>query len=221
MQAMIDHVAAFVIGAVILFAVFALSAKSNDSAIEAVQVDLGKTELRLLVDALEQDFNNIGSGMANPNLNGANRVVRTYADSSGYTKLTFLAIQNDTGTPTPAAVTYRWRPNGTVTFPDGTTAPAVEVTRESGGATTSFGRATEFTLSLFKDSPVLGIVPVPKGSVPDSLALVRYVDVSVGLVAPAGTDDLVQRTQWAKRFRPVNLDNGRRRLISAKPTGAS
>ena len=219
MQAMIDHVAAFVIGAIVLFALFAMAATSNDGAIEAVQVDMGKTELRLLVDALEQDMNNMGSGMPNPNFNGTDRVVRTYTKAGAKTTLMFRSLQDDTGTPSPSDVTYEWEPSGTVTFPDGTTTPAFVVTREADGATSTFGTATTFSLRLLKDSPVLGIVEVMPDSHPDSLALVRYVDVAVGLAAPAGTEDLVQRTQWSKRFRPINLDNDRRRIVAAKPPG--
>lgn len=216
MQAMIDNVAAFVIGAVILFAVFALAATSNDGAIEAVQVDMGKTELRGLVDALEQDMNNMGSGMANPNVNTANRVVDTYNNpSAGQTMLRFWALQSDTGTPTPDTVTYRWRQSGTVTFPDGTSTPAWRVTRSQGGALASF-TTTEFSVTLLKDN-VVGIVAVSPGSSADSLALVRYVDVAVGLASPAGGEDLVQQTQWTKRFRPINLDSNRRRIVASKP----
>ena len=217
MQAMIDNVAAVVIGAVILIAVFAMSTLSSEGAVQAVQVDMGKTELRSLVDALEQDLGNMGSGMANPNRNGANRVVDTYTEAGGRTMLRFWALQSDTGTAAPDTVTYRWEQSGTVSFPDGTTAPAYVVSRSQGGAQARF-TATAFSVNLLKDN-VLGIVSVPPNSVSDSLALVRYADVSVGLASPAGGDDLVRQTRWAKRFRPINLDHNRRRIVAAKPPG--
>lgn len=219
MQVMIDNLAAFVIGTIILLAVFAMVAASNDGAIEAVQVDMGKTELRLLVDALEQDMNNMGAGMPNPNFNGANRVVRTYTKSGGKTTLLFQALQSDTGTPSPSDVTYEWEQSGTITFPDNTTAPTWTVTRTADGATSTFGTATTFSVKMLKDSKVLGIREVLPDSPADSLALIRYVEVAVGLAAPAGTESLIQRTQWAKRFRPTNLDNDRRRIVAAKPPG--
>lgn len=219
MQVMIENVAAVVIGVTILFAVFAMAARSNDGAVEAVQVDMGKTELRLLVDALEQDVNNMGSGMPSPNAGGANRVIRTYAQAGGVTTLSFLSLLDDTATPNPSEVEYQWEQDGTVTFPDGTTTPAYEVRRTVGGVTTTFGEATDFNVTLYKDSPITGIDPVPVNSDPDSLALVRYVDVSLGVVAPGGGEDLLQRSQWAKRYRPINLDRNRRRIIAAKPPG--
>ena len=221
MHVMIDHIAAIIVGAVVLIAVFAMAATSNDGAIEAVQVDMGKTELRALVDALEQDLTNMGSGMANPNAGGSNAVVASYTQTAGKTTLRFWSLDDDEASQVaPDTVTYNWVQSGTVTFPDGTSTPAYEVTRSRDGARTQFGTATAFSVKLLKDSQVLGIVEVPVGSIPDSLALVRYVDVAVGLAAPAGGEDLIQRTQWTKRFRPINLDNNRRQLIFAKPPGA-
>lgn len=224
MQYMIDHIAAIVVGAVILLSVIAMAATSNRGAIEAAQVDMGKTELRSLVDALEQDLSNMGSGMANPNFNGAatNRVVQTYTEAAGKTTLSFFGLRDDDmSTPDPSLVTYEWEQSGTVTFPDGTSTPAWVVTRQEGTTpVTTFGTATDFSVTLLKDSPVLGIKPVSPNSHPDSLALVRYVDVAVGLAAPAESEGLVQRAQWTKRFRPINLDNDRRRIVAAKPPGS-
>ena len=68
MQAMIDHVAAVVIGPRLLLpSSRPCAAGARTAPLQAAQVDMGKTELRLLVDTLEQDVNNMGSGMANPN----------------------------------------------------------------------------------------------------------------------------------------------------------
>ena len=217
MQVMIDHIAAVIVGAVVLISVFAMAKTSNEGAIEAVQIDMGKTNLRTLVDGLEQDLSNMGSGMANPNRDGLNRVVDTYTESGGETMLRFWALTNDTGTPTPDTVTYRWQQSGTVTFPDGTSTPAWRVSRSQGGAQATF-TATTFSVKLLKDN-VLGIVTVPPNSIADSLALVRYADVAIGLASPAESEALVQRTQWTKRFRPINLDSNRRRIVAAKPAG--
>ena len=221
MHVMIDHVAAVIVGAVVLIAVIAMMATSNEGAVGAVQVDMGKTELRALVDALEQDLNNMGSGMASPNANAANAVVASYVQSAaGRTTLRFWSLQDDAASnAAPDTVTYHWLQSGTVTFTDGTSTPGYVVTRSQGGAHSRLGTTTAFSVKLLKDSPVLGITEVPLGSIPDSLALVRYVDVAVGLASPAGGEDLVQRTQWTKRFRPINLDNNRRQLIFAKPPG--
>lgn len=207
MQAMIDHTAAVVIGATILFILFALSTRSNDSSIEATQVELAKTELRVLIDTIEQDFNNMGSGLGNPNT-----AISTYADSSGYKVLRFRGL-TDTGSTNAMAITYRWRQQGTAYLPDGTTVDTYEVERRASGQTMRFDKATNFALTLRKDN--LNTVPV--GSITDSLALVRYADVEVGMIPPVGTENLIQQTRWAKRFRPINLDTGGKRLIAARP----
>lgn len=207
MQAMIDHTAAVVIGATILLILFALSTRSNDSSVEALQVDLAKTEIRLLVDVVEQDFNNIGSGLGKPN--GA---ISTFVDSSDYTVLRFRAL-TDTATATPATITYRWRPEGTTYLPDGTPVATYEVERRAKGTTIFFDNATAFDIKLRKDRLDL----VPPGSPADSLAVVRYADVEIAMIPPIGTEGVLEQTRWTKRFRPINLDAGGRRLIAAKP----
>lgn len=213
MQAMIDHTAAVVIGATILFILFALSTRSSDSSIEATQVELAKTELRLLIDTVEQDFNNMGAGLGKPNASAADRVVTTYHTSGGYDVLEFSSLQDDTGTPDPVLVRYRWRQQGTATLPDGTTVDTYEVERTSGGATMRFDKATDFTLTLRKKK----LDPVPLGSIADSLALVRYVDVELGMIPPVGTENLLQQTRWSKRFRPLNLAAGSQQIIASPP----
>ena len=213
MQALIDHAAAVVIGAAILFMLFALNTRSNDSTVEATQVDLAKTELRLLVDLMEQDFTNMGSGLPNPNTSAATSVITSYSTVSGYDVLEFSGLQNDTGTPDPVVFTYRWRQQGTAALPDGSTVNTFEVERSTaGGPTTHLDKVTGFSLTLRDED----LAMVPLGSTTDELALVRYLDVAFGMVPPIGIEALLQQTRWAKRFRPINLDPTRR-LIASPP----
>src|SRR5690606_2416095 len=160
-----------------------------------------------LIDTIEQDFSNIGSGLGNPN--GA---ISTYADSSTYTVLRFRGLP-EVGSTNAVSITYRWRQHGTAYLPDGTPVETYEVERRASGQTMRFDKATNFEVTLRKDR--LGTVPL--GSIPDSLALVRYADVEIGMIPPVGTENLIQQTRWAKRFRPINLDAGGRRLIAARP----
>ena len=219
MNVMIDHIAAVVIGAVILFTVFALGARTNGSAVEATQVDIAKTDLRGLVDAFEQDVNNMGSGMGRPNASASERVVQERTSSGGTETVRFFALPNETST-VPQRVTYRWRPSGSLTLPDGTTTtPLYEVERETGSGaslqTGTFTNVTAFDLALRYDD-LTRLRPSAYGSA-DSLALVRYLDVEFAMVSPAGVDSLIQETRWAKRYRPINLDPAGRRVIASPP----
>jgi hypothetical protein len=214
MQYFIDHLAAFIIAGVVLLATFALSTRSNDSAIEATQVDLGKTQLRVLVDALEQDLNNIGAGMPSPNRTPSDRAIQQWAFTGGYNVLSFLGLEDDgAGTPEPVLVTYRWRTNGTLTRADGAVVPAIEIERVVGGTTSNLGRAVTFDVTLREDA----LAPFAMGSPADSLHRVRYIDVEIAMLSPVGPDGTIQETRWTKRFRPINLDAGRRRIIAARP----
>lgn len=215
MQAMIDHTAAVVIGATILFILFALSTRSNDSSIEATQVDITRTELRTLVDVIEQDFNNMGSGMGDPNVSATERVVRSRGTVGGYETVTFLATPNDTGSPSPVLVTYRWKQDGTAVLPDGTVVDVYEVEREIGGQTATFENATNINVTMRYET----LLPVSSAAYAnsDSLAAVRYLDVDVGMVSPVGTEDLIQQARWKKRFRPLNLEPNTRRIVASPP----
>jgi hypothetical protein len=214
MQALIDHIAAVVIGAALLFMALAMIYKSQDSSIQAVQVDLAKMDLRTLVDIIEQDFNNMGSGMAGPNASSdpTDRVVATYEVTGDYSHLEFWSLQAYTGPADPVLVRYRWKQEGTATFPDGTSVDTYLVERQAAGATAVFDRVTDFSITLRNDD----LASVPLGGTPDELRLVRYVDVDVGMVSPVGTEDLLQQTRWAKRFRPLNLA-GSHRILTARP----
>ena len=223
MNVMIDNIAAVVIGAVILVTVFALSARTNDSAIEATQVDIAKTDLRSLVDAFEQDLNNMGSGMGRPNAIAAERVVTERLSAGGTETVRFWALPSETAT-TPQLVTYRWTQSGTYSFFNETTqaqdtAPLFEVERETGsGASTqtgTFENVSDFGLVLRYDD--LGHLTPSAYANTDSLTLVRYVDVELAVVSPAGTDGLIQETRWEKRYRPINLEPASRRVIASPP----
>ena len=214
MQSWIDHIAAAVIGASILLILAALSMRTQDSTVEAAQVALGKAELRSLIDIIEQDFNNMGSGMTFPNENAANRVIThfgagTSADA-GYTVLQFYALQNNTGTPDTVLVKYRWRQQGTVTLPNGSTVDAFEVERsDAGGGTAPYTNVTGFSLALRTKE----FAAIPAGSI--NLHDARYVDVNLAMVSPIGVEGLIEQTRWTKQFRPLNLNPEGRRVVEA------
>lgn len=209
MQFIIDHLAATVIGATILLAVLALGHRSQESAIEAAKIDFGKAEMRQLIDVVEQDFINLGSGLADPDA-----AITFYATNSGYDEIRFSSLENDTGTPDPISITYRWRQQGTATLPDGSTVDTYELERSTAASTVTFDDLTNFSVTLRKKK----LVPVSLGAPADSVALAEYVDVDIGMLAPFGADDLLQQSRWSKRFRPINLDPNKQ-LIAAKPPG--
>lgn len=200
MQAMIDHTAAVIIGGSILFILAALSLRSQASTIEATQVDLAKTELRSLIDLVEQDFNNMGSGMTYPNENTPNRVIRTFGTASGYTAMSFYSLEDPIGLPDTVLVTYRWRQQGSVTLPDGTSTEAYEVQREVGSTTARFEKVTAFSIDLTRKD----FTPIPLEAT--DLEEARYIDIEIAMVSPVGVEALLEQTRWSKQFRPMNLN---------------
>ena len=219
---MIDHIAAVVIGVVILLTVFAFSRRVSGSAVEATQITLAKTDLRSLIDVFEQDLTNMGSGMGKANGSVAERAVVQRASAGGWESVQFYALPSETATASQL-VTWRWRQNGTVTVPDGadgtTTIPQYEVEREAGSGASAeratFENLVDFSITLRYDE--LGRLTPTAYANTDSLTLIRYVDVELALVSPAETDDLVQETRWAKRYRPINLEPASRRIIASPP----
>ena len=214
MQYIIDHVAAIVIGAALIFMLAALSMRANDSSIEAVQVDLGKSELRSLVDIMEQDFNNMGAGMVFPNTTSARRVIQEFGPGSGsdagYTVLRFWALQDASGTMNPVLVSYRWRQQGSTTLHNGTSVNLYEVERSTpGGGVASYENVTGFSVALTDRA----FASVPAGSA--TLEEARYLDVDLGMVSPVGVEGLLEQTRWAKQFRPLNMNPEGTRVIQA------
>jgi len=212
MHAIIDHIAAVIIGATILLVLAVMSLKTQDGTIEALQVNLGKSELRQLIDQIEQDFNNMGSGMTYPNEDYANRTIRTFGTASGWTTLTFYGLQDDdAATPDTVLVTYRWRQNGTAVLADGTTTvDLTEVQRVMpSGTTDSYHNVTGFTITLTDKT----FATVPTGSA--NLHDARYLDIDLSMISPLGAEGLLQETRWSKQFRPINLNPEGREVIQA------
>jgi hypothetical protein len=205
MQAIIDHIAAVVIGAAIILMLAALSMRGQDNAIEAVQVHIGKTEIRSFIDLIEQDFNGMGSGMAFPNRMSASRVIEEFGpgtgSDAGYTVFRFRGLVSMTGAPDPVLVTYRWRQQGTATLPNGDVVDLVEVERRTAsGESAVYQNVVNFSVALMDQ--VFADIP------PGSLALheARYVDVEVAMISPVGVETVLEQTRWSKQFRPANLN---------------
>jgi hypothetical protein len=221
MQTMVDHAAAVIIGIALLLLLAAMSLRAQDSSVEAAQVEIGKGELRSLVDLLEQDLNNMGSGMTFPNTNNGNRVIRTFGPGSGadagYTVFSFYGLGAPGGAADTVLVTYRSRQQGTATLPSGATVNTFVVERtDPAGRTARYTSATRFALTLTtKEYSTLA---------PGSLNLeeARYVTADVAMVSPLGAEGVLEQTRWAKQFRPLNLTPEGRQVVQAAcfPVGA-
>jgi hypothetical protein len=212
MQVIIDHLAAVVIGAALLFVAAAMMLRSNDSSIESARIDAGRGGLRLLVDQVEQDFGNMGSGLRNPNQTLADAAITFRGLESGYQVLRFRGLVGP-GSPTPGLITYRWRETGTVALADGTVVPVSQVERLVDGTVTgsSFDNVTAFDIILREDD--LDAFDPASGD----YHLVRYVDVAISMVSPLGADGVIEQTRWVKQFRPVNLNPVTRTVIRVAP----
>jgi len=219
MQVMIDHAAAVVIGATIFLLIAAMQFRGQEATIQAAQVDAGKGSLRVLVDMIEQDFNNIGSGVERPNDPtlplAASEVIKSYGADGSYTALKFWALTSATGTPEPQLITYRWKQEGTATLPNGAVVPTSRVERLVGQPGTlsgaSFDNVTTFTVDLARDDQAA----VPPNSA--DYRAVRYMNVDIAMVSPLGTEGTIEQTRWSKQFRPINLSTEGRHVIRIRP----
>jgi hypothetical protein len=212
MPAMIDHIAAVVIGAAILLMVFGLTMRTNDSALGATQVDLAKAELRTLVDIVEQDLVNMGSGMARPNASADERVIREYSSNGSQMVLRFTGLPGIGIGLDPVEFIYRWEEDGVVVFPDGTSVTTFVLEREVDGVIATFERLVDLSVALLDHENAV----VPIGSLASELRRVRSINISLGVVSPAGPDNVIQQSRWTKSFTPINLE-GYRQIIGAEP----
>jgi hypothetical protein len=212
MQALIDHIAAVVIGATVLLIIMAVTIRTQDNSIATVQAELAKSELRVIVDLLEQDIMNMGSGGIRQNSDTANRVIEQFALNGDDTVLRFYGLASPGAGLATTTFEWRFRNEGEIAFSDGVVIDAFEVERTVAGQTVTFENVADFNITL-RDG---NLQPVPLGASADDLAFVRFVEVELGVVSPAGPDDILQQTRWTKRFRPVAMD-GPRQIIFAPP----
>jgi hypothetical protein len=233
MQELIGHIAAAVLGGLLLLLLATLLWRGEQTRISAAQYTTAKTGVLDFVRVLEEDLSNLGAGLPNAVLhdssstddyrggffvgNGAAFDTASTPRVLRFCSWTDRAADIDpdsTYCNTTTAVEYRWQSSGTAQVKDPgtntyTTVPTYLVERFVGGTKTgeSVDTVTEFRLDLFDAGEAATSV----------LENVRALRVSVRAVSPLGggegyveTDDpdleyQLDQTRWSRTIRPPNL----------------
>lgn len=192
MQFLLDHLASVVITGILLLAILATQFRGQQASVDAVQYYDAKIRLLSLVQMIERDFTNIGSGV-----DSVKFAITELDTVSVPAEFTFLARTDSTDNASHT-VTYQWEEEGDVTLKDKTTIPTYTVRRIIDGAIsgTSTGSVTNFRIDLFTADSFI---------VAANYAATRFINVSVKSVSTLGTVAQVEQSGWNKSFRPVNL----------------
>ena len=192
MQFLLDHLASVVITGILLLAILATQFRGQQASVDAVQFYDAKTRLLSLVQMIERDFTNIGSGV-----DSVKFAITELDTVSVPAEFTFLA-RTDSTDSAAHTVTYQWEEEGDVTLKDKTTIPTYTVRRIIDGSIsgTSTGAVTNFRIDLFTADSFI---------VAANYAATRFINVSVKSVSTLGTVAQVEQSAWNKSFRPVNL----------------
>jgi hypothetical protein len=207
MQLLIDHALAVIVGGIIIFVLAAVNFRAQQGAIQAIQVDATKGGLELVVNMLDQDFGNMGSGMHDANDDPSTSVITFFGSNGAYEELRFRGLSDRTPNAEPSLITYRWRVEGQTTLADNSVVDVYQIERLvdgnlSGG---SLANISSFSLTLLNEN--MNVVT------PGNLHLTRFVDVDLSVLSPLGPEGLLEEARWVKQYRPINLDREARDRI--------
>ena len=191
MQVLIDHIAGVIIGGTVILLILAAQLKGSRASIESTQYYATKKGLFSLVESIERDFSNIGSGVP------FGGVVIDTLDTLGTVKAFAFRARSSQGDPAPHLFRYEWTEDGTEYLADGPT-PTYKVERKIDGAVTgqSSGMVISMRIDLLKgDSTNVGT----------TYSDTRQVNVHVTAISPIGVKKDFEQSRWSKAFRPANL----------------
>lgn len=186
MQFIHDHLIATIVGAILLMVLLTLRLEQQRANVEATQFYAVKKQQIALIDMIERDIENVGSGVP------LGEPMILQADAEG------LRFRKELADGTQAEVAYlREGPAGTVSL-NGTEVPVYHVRRivrdvndpsrvDSGGA---FESILQFQVRLHPYDPA-------------NLDAARAIEVTLESALPSGVS--VPRSAWTAVFRPANL----------------
>ena len=179
-----------IIGTMIAIMVFVIligtQHAAQEASVDAAQYYMSKTRMLALVDLIERDFTNIGSGMQN-----VQDAIATLDTTSATRQFTFWA-RTDPASTDAQQISYQWTLTGTQEDD-----PHYEITRlVDGNPSMSLNSMTEVVVRLFDENlnPVVG-------NYPDT----RRIYVGVRAAISDDGSGSIEQTQWSSMFRPVNL----------------
>ena len=106
MQFMLDHIAAVIISGVVILVIAVVQLRGSDTSIEATQYAAAKTRMLDIVQYVERDFMNIGSGMADVS------TAINHLDDTGNSREFSFQARTSQGDPLAYPIVYRWTETG-------------------------------------------------------------------------------------------------------------
>ncbi len=201
MQVFSDYIFSVIIAGIVLLIVLSLKFRGEQTSIDATQYRAAKVGTLSLVEAINRDFNNIGSQyLRNTHANLSPDTVLIAFDTLANPAHFAFWAQTDS-VRWAQQVRYEWRLTGkTVRLKNGTK-PLLEVKRLVDGVLQgrSTNMITRFEVHLQQASS-LAFTNLRGANADTQQILVRLRAVS-----PLGVGDSVEETRWEKMFRPANL----------------
>jgi len=192
MQFLLDHLAAVVIAGLLLLVIIATQFRGQQTGIDATQFYDTRTRLLDLVQSVERDFSNLGSGA-----DSVQYAIQEFDTLSTPARISFVA-RTDSSDPSGHTVTYRWTATDSVQLKDLTMQPTYTVERLIDGNLSgqSIGSVTGFRVDLLTRDSL---------AVSSNFKQVRLINVLLSAASTLGTNAQIEQSSWRKQFRPMNL----------------
>ncbi len=197
MANLLDMTLAALLAGSILLMSFVTINRNQSTSWEAKQHLASKVGLLAVIEIVENDFANIGSGMAIPN----NAIVSL--DTTSTTKSFQFYSRTNIAFADSQLVNFEWSEVGTATVFNGTTIadiPVYQITRYIDGVLRGNSIATikEISIELRDETGTT----VSSANYP----LAREIEVHVEIVSPLGPSKVIPQNSWTKVFRPIKLN---------------
>lgn len=200
MQLIFDNLTAVIVSAILLGTVLTVNLRGQESAVEATQFHAAKQQQAALINMVEYDFEDLGSGVPT----GEQMIVAYDVDVFGVKEFEFRReFVDNSGEATLASVRYSRVLDGTYETADGATLPRFRILRYVEAEDGSMARSTgdgfpviSFDIELVDDSGE---------AVATNLNDASSINVSLRTSLPFQAGEQIQYMSWDGAFRPSNL----------------
>lgn len=200
MQFLLDHISAILIAGVIFLMLIVLKFEGQEAQVDTTQYYANRTHMISLIETLQRDFQNLGSGVAPDEA-----MILGYSWTESDKSLEFRATLDTTLAAPVERIKYQLVPTPTADLLPACldeTVQCYEIHRFLYDGTTyhldgkSVNTITAFTIELLTaNGNVVGIDP----------NAAREIFVQVAALSPMGEDQIIGQTRWQTRFHPLNL----------------
>lgn len=187
-----DHIIAGIVGSIVLLLIVSIQHRGHEANIEAGLFYANRAQTLSLIEMIERDFPNIGSGVEP----GTQPMLVDYEWSETQRYFEFFATVDSAA----AAPIERIRYEAVAAQAEACTQAQVdcfEVQR-------LVWNGTGFVVSG-RSQPTLTDFEIRLFPTPDALDAVREVEVRFAALSPLGEDQITRRTTWQTRYSPFSL----------------